>query len=162
MATVIDDSWYEKPAGAREQEAAGGVVVRAVDGRAHVALVREGPGLAYVLPKGRLEAGESPEAAARREIAEEAGLTDLTLVADLGSRERFDFRKTHWKRTHYFLYRTRQVEGRPTDPHHAYVLHWFPADALPELFWPDQAALIAEHLARIQALAAGQRAGESA
>ncbi len=161
MLTVIDDSWYEKPAGLREKVAAGGVVVRVVAGRAHVALVREGPGLAYVLPKGRLEAGESPEAAARREIEEEAGLTDLTLVAALGTRERLDYRKTHWKRTHYFLFRTDQAEGRPTDAHHAYVLHWFPVDELPPMFWPDQAGLIAEHLARIQELAAAGDPGRA-
>jgi 8-oxo-dGTP pyrophosphatase MutT (NUDIX family) len=154
MPEIIDDTWYIKPTGGREKVAAGGVVVRAVGGQPYIALVREGPALAFVLPKGRLARGESPEAAARREIREEAGLTDLTLVADLGVRERFDFRKTHWKRTHYYLFRTRQADGKPTDPHRAYELHWFPAGRLPELLWPEQAALIREHLASIQALAA--------
>ncbi len=154
MTGIIDETWYRKPPGVREKVAAGGIIVRGAGGRAHVALVREGPGLAYVLPKGRLEPGESPEQAARREIQEEAGLTDLSLVADLGTRERFDFRKTHWKRTHYFLYHTHQAEGTPTDPHHDYQLSWFPVDDLPPLFWPEQAALIDEHRARIEALAA--------
>jgi 8-oxo-dGTP pyrophosphatase MutT (NUDIX family) len=154
MPTTIDQSWYERPPGTREQIAAGGIVVRAVGGAAHLALVREGAGLAYILPKGRLEPGETPEVAALREIEEEAGLTDLTLVATLGVRERFDFRKTHWKVTHYFLFRTEQVDGQPTDPNHAYMLEWFPFSELPPLFWPEQAALIHEHAAEIQALAA--------
>jgi 8-oxo-dGTP pyrophosphatase MutT (NUDIX family) len=149
---VIDESWYHRAPGSRSETAAGGVVVRVDDGRALVALVREGAGLAYVLPKGRLEAGETAEEAAAREIEEEAGLTELTLVAPLGTRERYDFGKTHWKVTHYFLFVTRQVDGRPTDRHHAYVLEWFPADALPPMVWPEQAALIDTHLADIQAL----------
>lgn len=152
----IDDSWYQRAPGSTQQTAAGGVVVRAVDGRPYIALVREGAGLAYVLPKGRVEAGESVEEAAAREIAEEAGLTDLTLVAPLGVRERYDYDKTHWKLTHYFLYRTEQADGQPSDPHHAYVLHWFPADDLPALFWPEQAALVREFAAEIRAAVAGE------
>lgn len=151
----IDESWYRRAPGSSQQTAAGGIVVRAVDGRAFIALVREGTGLSYVLPKGRVEAGESVEEAAAREIAEEAGLTDLTLVSPLGMRERYDYRKTHWKLTHYFLYRTEQADGQPSDPHHAYVLHWFPADDLPDLFWPEQAALVREHAAEIRAIAEG-------
>jgi 8-oxo-dGTP pyrophosphatase MutT (NUDIX family) len=43
----------------------------------------------WLFPKGHLDAGETDEQAARREIAEETGLTDLELLDDLGSYERF-------------------------------------------------------------------------
>ena len=41
----------------------------------------------WALPKGRLEAGETTEQAARREVGEETGLTALTLTTDLGTTE---------------------------------------------------------------------------
>lgn len=43
---------------------------------------------AWLFPKGHPEPEESDEAAARREIAEECGLTDLELIDDLGCYER--------------------------------------------------------------------------
>ena len=54
---------------------AGGVVVRTVDGEREYLLVeaRRSPG-EWVLPKGHIEAGETPEAAAAREVEEEAGV----------------------------------------------------------------------------------------
>jgi 8-oxo-dGTP pyrophosphatase MutT (NUDIX family) len=150
---MIDESWYRRDPASRVKEAAGGLVLRAVAGEPYLALVREGTASGYVLPKGRLEPGETPEEAAVREIAEEAGLTDLRLVSALGVRERYDYRKTHWKRTHYFLFITGQVTGQPSDPHHAYVLEWFPAADLPAMFWPEQASLVAEELDRLRELA---------
>jgi ADP-ribose pyrophosphatase YjhB (NUDIX family) len=151
----IDQSWYRRLPGAPQREAAGGIVVRVEAGRPLIALVREGPAAGYILPKGRLEAGEGPAEAAAREIEEEAGLSDLELIAALGTRERYDYRKTHWKVTHYFLYRTGQEDGRPSDTERDYVLSWFPLDALPALFWPEQALLLAENRADIEAIAAG-------
>lgn len=72
----------------RYYHAAGGVVV---DPRGPRVLLlrragRQGPdGRPEVrLPKGHIEPGESRLQAARREVAEEAGLGDLQMVADLG------------------------------------------------------------------------------
>ena len=52
---------------------AGGVVVRELAGRRWYLLVRSASGKKWVLPKGRIERGESPMDAARREVREETG-----------------------------------------------------------------------------------------
>jgi len=140
----IDGSWYRKPPGIEEHTSAGGVVVRVTDGRIFVALVREGPRSAYVLPKGHVEAGESVEEAARREVDEEAGLTSLVALGALGTRERLDYRRASWKRTHYFLYLT---EAPPDTPEGR--AQWFPLDALPPMFWPEQRELLETNHQRI-------------
>lgn len=49
-----------------------------------VAMVFSKNSQSWLLPKGRVEDGETDEEAARREIAEETGLTDLELLDDLG------------------------------------------------------------------------------
>lgn len=61
---------------------AGGIVL---GDRGTIALVRNRKETLWFFPKGHVEPGETNEAAARREIAEETGLTDLELIDDLGS-----------------------------------------------------------------------------
>lgn len=53
-----------------------------------VALVRHTKGNAWTFPKGHVDEGETDEDAARREVMEEAGITDLEYLDDLGSYER--------------------------------------------------------------------------
>jgi len=53
---------------------AGGVVFRPHNGEFLYLVVSSSDGQNWVLPKGHIEPGESPEAAAVREIAEEAGV----------------------------------------------------------------------------------------
>lgn len=164
LPTIVDESWYQRPPNVRQRVSSGGVVVRrelinhempgavAVPGghggRVLVALTREGKHPLYVLPKGGVERGETPETAARREIAEETGLTQLQLLKPLGTRERCGFHKNLWVVTHFFLYATAQIEATPTDKKHLGVW-WFPLNALPPMLWPEQRALIEEHAARI-------------
>ncbi|MBF2000399.1 MAG: NUDIX domain-containing protein [Synechococcales cyanobacterium C42_A2020_086] len=147
----IDDSWYHPLPNLPEETSAGGIVVRRA-AQLWVALVRERRSPKFVLPKGRLEPGETLEQAAYREIAEEAGLTDLQLLADLGRRERLSFSKRSWKKVHYFLFQTRQIQPNPSRQEPDSELHWFPLDELPDLFWPEQKALIDFNRDRIKSL----------
>jgi len=151
--TFIDLSWYKRPAGAVDRTSAGGIVVRdGADAQIYMALVREGTDSLYILPKGGVKKRENYEQAARREIEEEAGLSDLTTLAYLGTRQRLGFSKRNWITTHYYLFLTRQVQGKPSDISHDYELHWFPVDQLPAMFWPDQQALIVDHVPLIRRL----------
>lgn len=139
---MIDESWYKRPSGVHDRTSAGGVVARIEDGQIYVALVGELGLTERVLPKGGVEPGESLEGAARREIEEEAGLSSLELIEELGIRERLSYDRASWITTHYFLYATEQVEGMPTDVEQRYELAWYPIGTLPPIFWPEQRELI--------------------
>lgn len=74
-----------------------------------IALVRNRKETLWFFPKGHVEPGETDEDAARREIHEETGLTDLELIDDLGSyvRPRIlpdDTYGTELKGIHMFLF----------------------------------------------------------
>jgi 8-oxo-dGTP diphosphatase len=63
---------------------AGGLVVRVRDGRRRYLVVQARRSVAWVLPKGRIERGESATGCAVREVAEEAGVR-ARVVYRLGS-----------------------------------------------------------------------------
>jgi len=94
----------------RQYRAAGGVVL---DDRGRVLLIerdieREGRTVHEVrLPKGKLEAGETDEQAAVREVGEETGYRDVEIIADLGENQvAFDRAGVWTKRDErYFLMR---------------------------------------------------------
>jgi 8-oxo-dGTP pyrophosphatase MutT (NUDIX family) len=95
-----------------DQTSAGGVAFRPnsedADGGWEVALIQVGPQGRWQLPKGLVNAGETPETAALREVAEEAGIeTRLVAAIDVieywyyGSRGAQKVR--FHKRVHFFL-----------------------------------------------------------
>jgi 8-oxo-dGTP pyrophosphatase MutT (NUDIX family) len=90
-----------------EETSAGGLVVDGIDHHARAALIgrldRRGR-LRWSLPKGHVEAGETNEDAAVREVAEETGITGR-VVAPLGTIDFWfvaDGRRVH-KTVHHFL-----------------------------------------------------------
>jgi 8-oxo-dGTP pyrophosphatase MutT (NUDIX family) len=90
-----------------EETSAGGLVVESIDNTPRAALIgrldRRGR-LRWSLPKGHVEAGETTEDAAIREVAEETGITGR-VVAPLGTIDFWfvaDGRRIH-KTVHHFL-----------------------------------------------------------
>ena len=69
--------------GPREKTSAGGVVVRS-GGGLQICLIRPAGRSVWGLPKGGIEAGETPAQAAVREVAEETGI-DGVVDTELGS-----------------------------------------------------------------------------
>lgn len=139
----IDETWYTRHENLPDRTGAGGVVYRFEDDLLLIALAKEhvfGDDQ-YTIPKGGVEDDEDLLQAAAREIAEETGLTELIHRGNIGALARCNYRKTWWQVSHYFLYRTEQIEGTPTDPDN-YGLTWFSPDALPPMVWPDEARLL--------------------
>jgi 8-oxo-dGTP pyrophosphatase MutT (NUDIX family) len=104
-----------------EQTSSGGVAYREKDDGVELAVILTNPENRWQLPKGMIDAGETPEIAARREVREEAGIetemiapidrTEYWFMADrAGKRTRFH------KRVHWFL--MRYVSGTVEDHDH--------------------------------------------
>lgn len=145
----IDQSWYTRVNGVVQRYSAGGIIVRVEHDEVMVSLARQHGRTSYILPKGTVEDGESMIDTALREIEEEAGFTELELLDDLGTRARYNFKKTRWVITHYFLFGTHQLRVTPGDSRRHDKPHWHPIDRLPDIFWPDQRELIERNRDRI-------------
>ncbi len=145
------------PLPVHDQYSAGGVAWRPSAGSAapEVALVRVGTKRRWQLPKGIIDAGESPEAAALREVREEAGLeTELVApievieywyVGDTRGGERVRFHK----RVHFFLLRWRagDVADHDREVHEA---RWVGAEsAAAMLAFPTERRVLARAVAMI-------------
>ena len=92
---------------------AGGVVLNS---KRQVLVVSQG-GTSWSLPKGKLEEGEDFLTAAKREIEEETGVTELELVKELGSYQRSRIHDPEEIKTiHLFLFKTTQEDLSPKDP----------------------------------------------
>lgn len=102
----------------KRTESAGGIVVN----EEGLVLVVNQNGTSWSLPKGHIEDGEDKLSAARREIYEESGVTELSLVRELGSYERHRIGvsgredQSELKVIHMFLFTTSQTELSPVDP----------------------------------------------
>jgi ADP-ribose pyrophosphatase YjhB (NUDIX family) len=104
----------------RRSESAGGVVLNE---KGEILVVNQN-GDSWSLPKGHIDHGETALAAATREIAEESGITELTLVKELGTYERYKIGRdgvgedtSDLKIITMFLFKTAQHDLVPTDPH---------------------------------------------
>jgi 8-oxo-dGTP pyrophosphatase MutT (NUDIX family) len=134
-----------------EEFSAGGVVV---DGDRVVVIVpvkRAAGGQRVLgLPKGHLDGDETAEQAARREVAEEAGVSG-ELIADLGdvSYEYERRGRRVAKRVHFFLYR--YTDGDVADhDHEIEEARWMTlADAARELSYDGEREMVRRAMSRV-------------
>lgn len=116
----------------KRARSAGGVVFRREDGRALVLLLQHTSGK-WMLPKGTIEEGETPEGVALREVREETGISRVRVVADLGM-EHYHFywksENTYYDKTvHYFLLEfLGGEEPRPQAEEGFVACEWVPVD----------------------------------
>jgi 8-oxo-dGTP pyrophosphatase MutT (NUDIX family) len=131
---------------------AGGVVVNP----AGDVLVVSQRGTSWSLPKGHVEPGENPRDTAAREINEEAGITRLTFIKELGTYQRFLIGrdpttddKSELKTLTFYLYMTDETALRPTDPHNPVAKWVSPAKVAGLLTHPRDEAFFQSILAAV-------------
>ncbi len=116
-------------------QSAGGVILNQ---RGEVVVVSQ-QGDSWSLPKGHVDLGESALAATKREVAEESGITELQLVRNLGSYERYRIGKggtgedtNELKEIHMFLFTTSEDILAPIDPGNPEA-RWVPIDDVADI-----------------------------
>jgi mutator protein MutT len=88
-----------------EQISSGGVAFRQTEAGTEIAIVAVNPSLRWQLPKGIIDAGETPEIAAVREVREEAGIeTELLELIEKVEYWYVGFHKGERVRFHKFVY----------------------------------------------------------
>src|SRR6185295_9303842 len=139
----------------RREISAGCVVYRTSDGLTEVALIQPRDRKAWALPKGLIEPGEPPEAAAQREAREETGLSGTIL-------NRIDTIKysymAKWEKppTRVFkivtFYLLKYTDGDPSQ-HDREVdrVEWFPInDAISTASYPQEKAILRKAMQLIE------------
>lgn len=127
--------------------AAGGVLYRTTPAGLEVCLVHRPRYDDWSLPKGHLEDGEHPLAAAVREVLEETGgrgVPEMRLP-----RVAYDLPDGTAKTVDFWLMRADETAGPVQDTHEVDTVAWVPmAEAAGRLTYPDDRALI-EHVAAL-------------
>jgi 8-oxo-dGTP pyrophosphatase MutT (NUDIX family) len=114
---------------AKQETSAGGVVFRVEDGQPLFLLIRDSY-KNWGFPKGHLENGERPEAAALREVHEETGLRGLEVRGAIETIDwyfRFRGRLIH-KVCHFFLMETTSDQTSPQRAEGITACRWAPFD----------------------------------
>ncbi len=117
----------------KRAQSAGGVVFRLDGGGPPQILLLKHTSGKWMLPKGTIEEGETPEAVALREVREETGISRVRVVADLGEERYYFFWRsedTYYDKTvRYFLLQF--LGGEETNPQteEGFVAcEWVPVD----------------------------------
>jgi 8-oxo-dGTP pyrophosphatase MutT (NUDIX family) len=135
---------------AREEISAGGVVVRLHGGRPLFLLIRDSY-RNWGFPKGHLEPGETADAAAIREVAEETGLGDLRLRAEIETIDwyfRFRGRLIH-KVCHFYLMESDSAVTSPQRDEGITACRWETFERAAELVSYENARAVPAPRARL-------------
>ena len=134
-----------------EQVSAGGVAFRFKKDACEAAIISVNPSRRWQLPKGLIDAGETPEIAALREVREEAGI-ETELLAPVETIEYWYFgdyrgeRVRFHKSVHFYLlaYRAGAVENHDSEVVEA---RWVKAeDAIEMLAFKSEKAVVEKAL----------------
>lgn len=120
---IVNLAPYRKP---KPVTAAGGYIVRRGAGEPEVLVIfRRG---VWDLPKGKLDAGETVEECALREVREEIGIEDVHLHQPVGTTEHgYDDKEVYAvKTTHWFLMRTADTTFTPQKEEDIEQVAWMP------------------------------------
>lgn len=112
---------------ARDETSAGGVVYRLDSGRPLFLLIRDSY-QNWGFPKGHVESGEQPDAAAVREVEEETGLAGLTVRGAIETIDwffRFRGQLIH-KFCHFYLIETAATQTSPQRAEGITACRWMP------------------------------------
>ncbi len=149
----------------KRASSAGGVVFQRAGDPVRI-LVLQHEGGKWMLPKGTIEAGETPEAVAVREVREETGLSRVRVVGDLGE-ERYSF---FWrtedafydKTVHYFLLEFLGGEEATPQREEGFVaVEWVTVDeALSRIKYKETREIVRRARAKLEAPAPVGEAGE--
>ncbi len=142
----------------RNEVSAGGVVYRRSAHGLEFLICKDAGYHRWVLPKGLIAAGETPEQAAQREVHEETGIT-ARLLESLGDPEKYVYTARGmlvFKTVYYFLMKFQSGDETQHD-HEMESVQWVASDeALSRLAYKGAR----EILRRAQGRIAGGRAGE--
>jgi 8-oxo-dGTP pyrophosphatase MutT (NUDIX family) len=130
---------------------AGAIILREIDGELKVALAQHQRGeKIWVLPKGRVEQGETLEQAALREVREETGLANVQLIKPLGTVVRRGQKNNEkaLKVIHYYLAYAPQSNRfeLPTDESFTEVGWFLPEQVMDVLIYEEERDFLREHL----------------
>jgi 8-oxo-dGTP pyrophosphatase MutT (NUDIX family) len=140
----------------RTAVSAGAIILREMAGELKIALAQhQNSSKTWVLPKGHVEAGETIEQAALREIYEETGLTNIQLLKHLGSILRESVKENGdvvQKTIHYYLAyapgtSTDGAQPEPADARFTEVGWFSPRQALVLLPYEQERTFFKEQLA---------------
>lgn len=148
-----------KRVGAKRKRSAGGLIVSSLDSPSVLLMYRiHGDAEAWKTPKGGIERGESKRAAARREVAEESGITRVKVVAPLGDVQYFKREKGRLREKTVHLYLMVNRDGEtgiaPREGERFVSSEWLPFDEAVERVTQKQVRPI---IAKAEKLLAGAK-----